>query len=80
MSSSSSGNLHRANPTAICAALIFEPLQVNPKRGIELCYCSRQHDGAPPRVRLHGGEPIGSGKFPDRGNVSRVCAELLFDC
>ena len=69
--------MHGADPAAIGAARILEPLQVHAERGVELRHRARQHDGAPAGMLLNDGEPVRRGKFLDRGDVVGVGAELL---
>jgi hypothetical protein len=66
----------QAGPAAIAAAVELELVEVDAEGAIEARDRSRQHHGAPRRIRLHDGETVSLGKFLDRCQIEQRSPEL----
>jgi hypothetical protein len=51
------------------------PLQIDLECGVELRHGSGQHHGAPGRILLHHGEPVGGCELAHGAEIRGICPE-----
>jgi hypothetical protein len=71
------GDLDCAAPAAVGAALVFDSLEVNSERLVELGDGPSENYGPPGGTFLHHGKAVRAGKFLHLLDVGRIGAELL---
>ena len=71
------GQMNRPGTAAIGAALMFEPLKINPEGAVELGDGAGENYAAPCGTFLHDREAVRTGEFLYLLDIGRVGSELL---